>query len=387
MSRHLNEEQVTRWFTGQPEAATAVDRQHVQECAACAREVEFFGSTLSLFQNAVRERAAGMVALPPTMTAIVQSHTSAGQVIFGNIVEPPSLLVSLKRAIADTLYPPKIETTATPIAVRPVWSNARSQFAQGLSVGLHILVVSSLLFFPAIASNFATPTISSITMLAPPPPPLRLPPTADRSRGGGGGGGGMKTPTPPSKGELPRGADKQLLPPTVEIKNLAPSLIVEPTIVALQLAQVQLPVTQFGDPNGVVGPPSAGPGTGGGIGTGVGTGIGPGKGPGAGAGNGGGIGGEVFAVGGGVSEPTPTYAPTPEYSDAGRKGRIQGTVELLVVVKADGSVEIQNVSKSLGYGLDQKAIDAVKAWKFLPARKDGIPVATLVIIMVTFSLR
>jgi periplasmic protein TonB len=382
MSRHLNEDQVTRWFTGQP---TSVERQHVLECPACAGEVERFGSTLTLFQSAVIDRAARLVAIPPTMTAIVQSHTSAGQVIFGNIVEPPSLLVSLKRAIADALYPPKIETTATPIEVRPVWSNTRSQFSQALSVGLHVLVVSSLLFFPAVASNLITPTITSITLLAPPPPALRLPPDAGRS--GGGGGGGMQTPTPPSKGEPPRGADKQILPPTVEIKNFAPELVVEPTIVAPQLAQVQLPVMQFGDPNGVVGPPSAGPGRGGGIGTGVGTGVGPGEGPGLGPGRGGGVGGSVFSVGGGVSEPRPTYYPNPEYSDDARKGRVQGTVELIVIVKADGTVDIQNVSKSLGYGLDQKAIDAVKTWKFIPGRKDGVPVATLVSISVNFSLR
>jgi periplasmic protein TonB len=382
MSRHLNEDQVTRWFTGQP---TSVERQHVQDCAACAGELERFGSTLTLFQNAVIDRAARMVAIPPTMNAIVQSHTSAGQVIFGNIVEPPSLLVSLKRAIADALYPPKIETTATPLEVRPMWSHTRSQFSQALSVGLHVLVVSSLLFFPAVASNLIMPTITSVTLLAPPPPALRLPPDAGRS--GGGGGGGMKTPTPPSKGELPRGADKQILPPMVEIKNFAPSLVVEPTIIAPQLAQVQLPVMQFGDPNGIVGPPSAGPGRGGGIGTGVGTGVGPGEGPGAGPGKGGGFGGGVFAVGGGVSEPRPTYSPNPEYSDDARKGRIQGTVELLVIVKADGTVDIQNVSKALGYGLDQKAIDAVKTWRFTPGRKDGLPVATLVSISVNFSLR
>jgi len=382
MSRHLNEDQITRWLTGQP---TAIERQHVQECAACAGEVEGLRSTLTLFQTAVIDRAARTVATPPTMTNIVQSHTSAGQVIFSHLVEPPSLFVSLKRAIADALYPPKIEMTATPIEVRPMWSNTRSEFAQALSVGLHVLVVSSLLFFPAVASNLVTPTITSITMLTPPPAALRLPPDAGRS--GGGGGGGMQTPTPPSKGQLPRGADKQILPPSVEIKNLAPDLVVEPTVVAPQLAQVQLPVMQFGDPNGVVGPPSAGPGRGGGIGTGVGTGIGPGTGPGVGPGQGGGIGGGVFSVGGGVSEPKPTYAPLPEYSDDGRKARVQGAVELIVVVKADGTADIRDVRKSLGYGLDQKAIDAVKTWKFLPGKKDGIAVATLVSIQVNFTLR
>ncbi|MSV30575.1 MAG: energy transducer TonB, partial [Bryobacterales bacterium] len=152
-------------------------------------------------------------------------------------------------------------------------------------------------------------------------------------------------------------------------------------------AQVQLPIMQFGDPNGVVGPPSAGPGSGGGIGTGTGTGIGPGRGAGLGPGVGGGVGGGVFSIGGGVSEPKATYTILPEYSDDGRKGRIQGIVELLIVVKADGTVDFQNVRKSLGYGLDQKAIDAVKKWKFLPGKKDGAAVATLVSVSVNFTLR
>jgi TonB family protein len=174
----------------------------------------------------------------------------------------------------------------------------------------------------------------------------------------------------------------------VEAKNLAPTLTAETTVIAPQLANlIPVPNVPFGDPNGVVGPPSAGPGKGGGIGSGDGTGIGPGKGGGVGPGEGGGIGGGVFQVGGGVTEPTLLSQIQPEYSDDGRKARIQGTVELLIVVQADGSVRFENVRKSLGYGLDQKAMEAVKKWKFLPGKKDGKPVATYVSVLVNFSLR
>jgi TonB family protein len=174
----------------------------------------------------------------------------------------------------------------------------------------------------------------------------------------------------------------------VEIKNLAPEVVVETTVIAPQLANITpLPNVAFGDPNGVVGPPSAGPGRGGGIGTGVGTGIGSGTGGGVGPGTGGGVGGGVFAVGGGVSEPVLLSLTQPEYSDDARKARVQGTVELLIVVNADGTVLFDNVRKSLGYGLDQKAIDAVKRWKFAPGRKDGLAVATYVSVLVNFSLR
>jgi protein TonB len=274
--------------------------------------------------------------------------------------------------------------TAAPVEVEELWSPDKSGYSGLLSVGLHTLLVLIVLI-PVATVMRPVPTPTSVVMLEPPLITPVMRPAEGKS--GGGGGGGMKTPTPPSKGELPRGADKQILPPMVEIKNFAPELIVEPTIVAPQLAQVQLPVMVFGDPNGGAGPPSAGPGTGGGIGTGRGTGVGSGRGPGAGPGEGGGIGGGVFSVGGGVSEPSLLQQILPEYSDDGRKGRIQGTVELLIVVKADGTVDFQNVRKSLGYGLDQKAIEAVRKWKFVPGKKDGQPVATLVSVSVNFSLR
>ncbi len=277
------------------------------------------------------------------------------------------------------------DVTAAPVEVQELWSEDKSGYAGLLSVAFHAAIVITIVAFPVASMLHPAPTPTYVTLTAPPPLILNLPPNVGKS--GGGGGGGLKTPTPPSKGQPPRGADKQILPPAVEIKNLAPELVVEPTIVAPQLAQVQLPIMQFGDPNGVVGPPSAGPGSGGGIGTGKGTGVGSGKGAGLGPGEGGGVGGGVFSVGGGVSEPKPTYTILPEYSDDGRKGRIQGTVELLIVVKADGTVDFQNVRKSLGYGLDQKAIEAVRKWKFLPGKKDGTPVATLVSVSVNFSLR
>jgi protein TonB len=384
MIRHLTEDQITRWFSGQP---TTIERQHVQECSACKGEVDGFGSSLSLFQRAVTDRAERTFGTPPSMMAIVQTHTSAGHVVFGNFIEPPSLLVSLKRAIADVLYPAKIETTVAPVEVAPIWSNNRSRTPQGISVLLHAAVVASLLFFPAAAANLILPAVTSVTMLTS-PPPLALPP--DPAKSGGGGGGGMKTPTPPSKGVPPRGADKQLLPPVVEVKNLAPDLVVEPTLLAPQLAYLpQFNLTTIGDPNGVVGPPSAGPGNGGGIGTGKGTGVGDGKGPGFGPGEGGGNGGGPYAyvIGGGLTPPSLLSKVLPEYSDDARKARIQGIVELIVIVNADGSLTMESVNRSLGFGLDQKAIEAVKKWKFQPAAKDGKPVAMRVAISVNFTLR
>jgi len=278
-----------------------------------------------------------------------------------------------------------IETTATPIEVEDLWSRHSHSPTTLLSIGLHALFIGALVLPTFLIFKSPAMTTTSVVMLQE-PLVLKLPATTGKS--GGGGGGGRKALTPPSKGQLPRGADKQIVPPMVEAKNLAPTLAVETTVLVPQLANlVPLPNVPFGDPTGVSGPLSAGPGQGGGIGTGTGAGIGPGRGGGVGPGEGGGIGGGVFNVGGGVSEPVLLSQIQPEYSDDGRKARIQGTVELLIVVNADGTVKFDNVRKSLGYGLDQKAIEAVKKWKFVAGKKDGKPVATYVSVLVNFSLR
>ena len=118
-----------------------------------------------------------------------------------------------------------------------------------------------------------------------------------------------------------------------------------------------LPNIAFGDPNGVAGPPSAGPGTGGGIGTGTGRGVGPGRGGGVGPGEGGGIGGGVFSVGGGVSEPVIASQIEPNIPKKRARPAFREQSELLIIVNPDGTVKFDNVRKSLGYGLDQKAIE------------------------------
>jgi TonB family protein len=209
-------------------------------------------------------------------------------------------------------------------------------------------------------------------------------------KSGGGGGGGTKAPTPASKGVLPKAADKQFVPPTPIITKAEPYLMAEPTIVAPQLANL-LPVTDLlhmGDPNGLVGPPSAGEGTGGGIGAGTGHGVGTGDGPGAGPGSGGGFGGGVFRVGGagGASAPTCPVQPEPNYSDDARKAHIQGTVVLDSIIQKDGTIDVTGVSRSLGYGLDDEAKKVLKKWKCNPGKREGQAVAVQLQIVINFHL-
>jgi TonB family protein len=203
---------------------------------------------------------------------------------------------------------------------------------------------------------------------------------------GGGGGGGDQDKMEASHGTAPRFTAQQLTPPLAVVRNQNPALPAEPTLVGppdLVLPQSD----KFGDPMAnILNPPSNGPGSGAGIGSGEGGGIGSGKGPGIGEGYGGGIGGGVYRVGGGVSAPRPIYDPDPEYSEEARKAKFQGTVMLSAVIGADGRPHNLHVLRSLGMGLDQKALEAVGKWRFAPGTKDNRPVSVLVSIEVAFRL-
>jgi len=298
-----------------------------------------------------------------------------------------SLLSSIRGLYQDTFHPQKVETTASPVEVEDIWSKRSVRVPGVLSVVAHVGIVA-LAMFPFAAEPPTPKTVVPTVSFYRPPTELILNLPKKEITSGGGGGGGMKQPRPPSKGRLPRGADKQITPPAVESKNPAPVLIVEPTIVAPQLSQLpQVSLLQIGDPKGIPGPPSAGPGEGTGIGTGRGRGVGEGDGPGAGPGTGGGIGDGPFRIGGGVTEPTILYRVEPQYSEEARKARHEGVVVLQAIVKKDGTVQIERVVRPAGFGLEEKAIQALRQWKFKPAMRNGTPVDVVLNIEVNFNLR
>jgi len=308
------------------------------------------------------------------------------------LVEQPSAYASLaagvRELIQDTLHPRKIQMTAAPVEVEEIWSKQNNTGVSGLvSIGVHVLIVTLALIPWATSGKPPAATATNVMLVQSTPLILNLPKLNDTS--GGGGGGGKHQLTPPSLGKLPRPADKQFVPPDPEPpKNPDPTLIVEPTVVAPQLAQLpSLNLLNIGDPQGIPGPPSSGSGSGGGIGNGTGRGVGSGTGPGVGPGEGGGYGGGVFKVGGGVSAPSIIHKVDPQYSEEARKARYQGTVILEAIVQKDGSVQIVRVVRSLGFGLDEKAIEALRQWKFSPAKQNGIAVPVALNIEVNFNLR
>lgn len=89
---------------------------------------------------------------------------------------------------------------------------------------------------------------------------------------------------------------------------------------------------------------------------------------------------------GGATRPRLIYGPDPEFTEQARKAQVEGTVVLKVTVDASGDVADVKVTKGLGSGLDEKAIEAVRKWKFKPGTEDGTPVRSEIAVEVSFHL-
>ena len=286
---------------------------------------------------------------------------------------------------------PKLVTL--PIAARGVttWTGAdpfafkRDRSSRVVSFLIHGIAIELLLILWGLASHqqimqAAENFIPVDFKLYDPPPPVM--PVA-KVEGGGGGGGAHKIPPPP-KAPLPKLVHIQTLAPQI-IRVANPKLAMEPTL------QVNMPenttVPKLGMPDSPqVELASQGSGSHSGFGIGVGGGIGAGQSGGAGPGANGGFGGGVMTVGGGVSAPQVIHSAEPEFTDAARRADYQGTVSIQLIVDSQGNPQDIRIVRHLGMGLDEKAIEAVRLYKFKPATYRGYPVAVQLVIDVDFRL-
>lgn len=280
--------------------------------------------------------------------------------------------------------------------------------ALAASGALHATVLAGLILVTTMGLSSAPPARSA--------EPVRLVFLAIPGPGGGGGGGGLRQPLPPARAEMkgtselrspvprPRPviekAQPQLrkIPPPIRPQPVEPSVQPPPVIVARAepLPQVVAPVltsaTDMRDRAGALTQAatdleSSGPGAGGGAGTGQGIGIGEGSGSGIGPGSGGGSGGGPYRQGSGITAPSLLREVKPDYTEEARRRGIEGDVVLEIVVRADGGVTGVKVLQGLGAGLDQRAADAVRQWRFAPARRHGQAVDVVVEVAVAFKLR
>jgi TonB family protein len=132
---------------------------------------------------------------------------------------------------------------------------------------------------------------------------------------------------------------------------------------------------------------SHGPGAGGGAGTGAGTGLGEGNGSGIGPGSGGGTGGGPYRPGSGIEPPRLLSEVKADYTEDARQRGIAGDVVLEIVVRRDGSVGDVKILQGLAGGLNDRAVRAVRQWRFAPAHRQGAPVDVIVEVAVEFKLR
>jgi TonB family protein len=344
-------------------------------------------------------RAAGVPA------SRVRALIAAGRIVSidGRFVAPPDAVAAVRTLCGDAEEPDAREL------FRPA---AGAKRAPGLplaaSGALHGAVVAILALLTAAGAASHVETEREIT-------PARVVFLAIPGPGGGGGGGGLRQPAPPPRALL---KDKSTLrspvPVRREVKSPKPEPEARPTPPPVPtpverpveppppvtkpdpLPPVVAPVASAAaDPTDRAGvlddtapeSESHGSGTGGGTGSGRGTGIGEGDGAGIGPGSGGGMGGGPYRPGSGITAPSLVREVKPAYTEDARRRGLEGAVELEIVVRRDGSVGEVRLLRGLGGGLDQRAADAVRQWRFAPARRFGTPVDVMVEVAVEFRLR
>ena len=371
LARHLTREQISKCLMGD---ATPQESQHVSSCNVCGAEVARLVSSFAQFRGSVRrwsDQEEQLSRVREVVTMNYENHLE--RLLIPASVDLPwykGIVISVKELIHPPKLPP-LEVTSKPVklaSLKGLYGGHETTAGLG-SVIVHVAVVA-LLLFAGTLKPVQQAMKEFVPIFAPDLRPLQPKPKPEQSKGGGG----SPQKTAESKGELPKVAPKSFVPPIRPQDD--PKLALNPTIVAPDMPNINS--ANYGNPLAGVGIPSAG--------NGIGTGIGSGKGPGVGPGSGGGSGGGAYKIGGGVSAPVPVYRPEPEYSEEARKAKWQGAVLLELVVDANGVPQDIKVIRSLGLGLDQKAIEAVQKWRFKPGQKDGKAVPVSANIEVNFRL-
>ena len=250
-------------------------------------------------------------------------------------------------------------------------SPKRDARSTGAAVLLHVAAIGLLFWAVKAHVPFAAHPKLLLTQLTTP----EMPKAKDLM----GGGGGQRGAAPASKGALPKFAKIQITPPKApppedpKIRTPDPSIEVQTN---LKMANNNMP--NLGDPNSPLLGNSMGNGKGSGMGSGDGSGLGPGA--------GGGFGGGLMKIGGGVSEPVLIYKVDPEFSEEARRAKFMGIVTVNLIVDQNGNPQNVHLLRGVGMGLDQKAIEAVKQYKFRPARYNGKPVAVQLNVEVNFQI-
>jgi len=308
--------------------------------------------------------------------------------LMGKTFEEKPIWTTLWESIQDVFFPrklPPLVLTSTPIPVPDRMAVKPNPWAIGISTTVNLAILLIVLFF------VGKKIIESVNK---PPEILTSIDVGDfnsakaAQKNGGGGGGSEHSVIEASKGKLPKIMKDPVVPPMVQI--FEKPKIEMPAAIDVQ-KEIKLPdnpdMPTIGMKSGVNVVLSNGTGGGGGMGSGNGGGLGSGNGIGYGPGSGWNTGGGLAQVGGRVSAPVPLFQPDAEFSDEARRAKYQGVCLVSLIVDAQGNPQNVHVVRALGMGLDEKAMEAVRKYKFKPAMRDGkTPVPVQVNVEVNFRL-
>jgi protein TonB len=284
------------------------------------------------------------------------------------------IFTSLWGSVRDVFFPvklPPLVLESKPIAVVDRMAVKQNPKALAASVAFYALLILFIAWLLHKNVHFSAPVKAILlTDLSVPPP---APPKANAM----GGGGGQRGPTPVTKGTPPKFADQQIVPPKAP-PMVDPKIKIEPTIEVQKDVKMASSLPQIGVANSPIIGMSMGNGSGTGLGSGNGSGLGPGS--------GGNTGGGPRRIGGGVSAPKVIYQVEPEFSEEARKAKVAGNVLVNLWVDTNGNPSHVHVIRGVGMGLDEKAVEAVRQYKFKPAMENGKPVLVELNIEVNFQI-
>jgi protein TonB len=306
----------------------------------------------------------------------------------GKAFKEEPVWVGLWESIRDVFFPvklPPLELTSTPIPVPDRMAVKANPWAVGISSTLNIAVLLLVIWLSIhIWKKIETPPTQATNIDL-----SNVNAPKSQTKAGGGGGGGDRSIVEANKGRLPEKAKLDVTPPQPQTID-KPKLPDPPTINVQKNIQLpdnmNMPMIGMHESSNVT-LASAGSGNGAGMGTGSNGGLGSGNGNGVGPGSDGNYGGGVYQVGGRVSLPVIIFQPEAEFSDEARRAKYQGVCLISLIVDAQGNPQDIHVARALGMGLDEKAMEAVRRYKFKPALKDGkTPVPVQLSIEVDFRL-
>jgi TonB family protein len=319
----------------------------------------------------------------------VLAHGHEFDGLLGKAFAEKPIWTDIYESIRDIFFPPKLpplQLTSTPIPVPDRMAVKPNPWAIGISTGVNVIIVLIMLFFVGkkIIDTVKTNELATNIDVG-----VYTPKGPQGDAAHGGGGGGAHEIVDPMKGKLPKLEKNPVVPPMVPVVE-HPKLAIDAAINVQP--DIKLPDNPLLPNIGVTSSTnvqlaSNGSGSGGGMGSGSGGGLGSGTGNGYGPGYGGNTGGGLYHIGGGVSAPVPLNQVEAEFSDEARRAKYQGVCLISLIVDAQGNPQNPRVIRALGMGLDEKALEAVRKYRFKPAMKDGrTPVPVMITVEVNFRL-